>query len=261
MKTGPNKHMNKNLPLFLAAVALLAIAGCKKDSVEPPASTTPTETAVDATVAMHFNFKDGTAPFALSTSVLQDSLGHNVRLDQLRFFISGIHAFDDGGNVLAHYEGNNLLVDAAHTDTTYIIGAIHASHIHEFHFDLGLDATTNASNPASAAPPLNDTSMYFTGMNMGYKFVVATGQADLDNDGTYETPVDYACGMDALLTEAHAHVHHDLTAGELFTAQVDVNLTLLFKGINLAVDNAPTMHEPVKQRLMTNLSEGIDGEE
>lgn len=252
--------MNKHISLALAAAALLATAGCKKDSVEPPAST-PTETAVDATVAMHFNFKDGSAPFALGNTVLHDSLGHPVRVDQVRFFVSGIHAYDDGGNVLAHYEGNNLLVDAAHSDTVYAIGAIHAMHIHEFRFNLGLDATTNAGNPATATPPLNDTSMYFTGMGMGYKFLVVAGQADLDNNGTYETAVNYRCGMDNLLTPAHGHVHHDLTAGELFTAQMDVNLALLFQGIDLAVNNAPGMHDPVNQRMMANLSSGIDGEE
>lgn len=253
--------MNKQISLTLVATALLALAGCKKDSVEPPANTTPTETAVDATVAMHFNFKDGSAPFVLGTTVLHDSLGHSVLLEQVRFFVSSLHAFDDGGNVLAHYEGNNLLVDAAHADTTYTSGAIHASHIHEFHFDLGLDPTTNASDPATAAPPLNDTSMYFNGMAMGYKFLVATGHADLDNNGSHETQVHYACGMDALLTEGHAHVHHDLSAGELFTAQIDVNLGLLFQGIDLALNNAPTMDAPASQRMMTNLSEAIDGEE
>ena len=210
---------------------------------------------------MHFNFKDGSAPFTLNTTVLHDSLGHNVLLDQVRFFVSSIHAFDDGGNVLAHYEGTNLLVDAAHADSIFSIGAIHAAHIHEFHFDLGLDATTNATDPATATPPLNDTSMYFTGMAMGYKFLVATGHADLDGNGSYETPVHYNCGMDALLTPAHAHVHHNLTAGELFTAQLDVDLALLFNGIDLTVDTAPMMDAAASQRMMANLTLGIDGEE
>lgn len=253
--------MNKHIPFAIAATTLLALAGCKKDSTEPPTSNPATETAVDATVAMHFNFKNGSSPFALTTTVLHDSLGHHVLLDQVRFFVSGIHAFDDDGNVLAHYEGNNLLVDAAHADSVFAIGTIHAAHIHEFHFDLGLDASTNATDPATAAPPLNDMSMYFTGMSMGYKFLVATGNADLDDNGSYETPVNYACGMNALLTEAHAHVHHDLAAGEVFTAQVDVDLALLFNGLDLAVDNAPMMDAAASQRMMANLSQGIDGEE
>ncbi len=183
-----------------------------------------------------------------------------MKLDQVRFFVSGTHAFDDEGNVLAHYEDVYLLVDAAHADTIFAIGAIHASHIHQFHFDLGLDQMANSVIPDLSPAPLNDSTMWFNA-TMGHKFLVATGHADLDNNGSFETVVNYACGMDMLLTEAHAHVHHDLTEGEVFIAQVDVNLALLFKGIDLSVDSMPMMASPASQRAMSNLSLGIDGEE
>ncbi len=50
----------------IMATMLLAIAGCKKDTEDPPTSTSTTETAVDATVRMHFNFLNVEDPFTLN---------------------------------------------------------------------------------------------------------------------------------------------------------------------------------------------------
>lgn len=250
----------KNLPLAMATLALFAATGCKKDSVDPPVDSPSTEVAVNATVGMHFNFVNGTAPFTLNSTVVQDSLGHNVKLEQVKFFISGLHAYNDEGEVLAHYEDAILLVDAMHADSTYAIGAIHASHIHEFEFDLGLDPVTNSVMPGMVPGPLSDTTMWFNS-TMGHKFLVATGMADIDGDGTYEQPVQFACGMAMLLTPAHAHVHHDLTEGEFFAAELNVDLGLLFNGIDLATQNMPMMAAAPSMRAMENLSTGIDGVE
>ena len=251
--------INKNLPLFLATLSLLAAKGCKKDSVDPPI-TPNTEVAVNATVGMKFSFVNGTAPFTLGSTVVQDSLGHNVKLDQVKFYISGLHAFNDEGEVLAHYEDSYLLVDADRADSTYTIGAIHASHIHEFEFDLGLDAIANSAVPGMMPGPLSDTTMWFD-TTMGHKFLLVDGMADINGDGVFEQPVKYACGMDMLLTPAHAHVHHNLTEGEFFAAEVNVDLGLLFRGIDLATDNMPMMDAAPSMRAMQNLSTGIDGVE
>ena len=241
----------------IMATMLLANAGCKKDTTDPPATTTPVETAVDATVRMKFSFNDGQTPFTLNSTQLVDSLGNHVKLDSVRFFVSGIHAFDDEGNVLAHYEGTYLLVDASLDSNNYAVGAVHASHIHEFHFDLGVEIPANTG---LTPPPLDDASMFFN-TTMGHKFLVAKGMADHGGDGNFDIPVDYMCGMDMLLTDAHAHVHHDLTENEVFTAQITVNLHGLLNGINLMVDNAPTMASAPSIRIMQNLSDGIDGVE
>lgn len=235
----------------------LAVVGCKKDSVDPPADTAAN--TVTATVRMNYMFMNGTEDFALNSTALHDSLGHAVQLDQVRFFVSGVHAMDNAGNAIGHYEGVYMLVDAARDTNNCLLGQINAPHIHEFHFDLGVDAAANAADPATAAPPLNDTSMYFVSQQMGYKFFVVTGHADLDGDGVYETPVSYECGMNSALTEAHAHVHHDLADGDVFTAMIHVDLSGIFSGLNLATSPAPDMHSPECARIMNNLSAGIDG--
>lgn len=253
-------HYMKHISIAaFTAVMLLASAGCKKDTVDPPA-VTPGNT-ITATVRMNYMFMNGTEAFALNNTVLQDSLGHPVKLDSVRFFVSGVHAMDDADNAIGHYEGIYMLVDAAQASNNFLLGEIHASHIHQFHFDLGVDPTANAGDPANAAYPLNDMSMYFVSQQMGYKFLVVTGHADLDNDGTYETPVRYECGMNSALTEAHAHVHHDLANGDIYTAQIEVDLSGIFAGLNFATAPTPDMHAPECARIMLNLSAGIDGME
>lgn len=244
--------------IVLFAAMAIGIAGCKKDSVDPPVDTPTQEAGVDATIRMHFSMLNGTVAFQLNTTILQDSLGHAVKLDDVRFFVSGIHALSDDGTAIGHYEGVYLLVNAAQ-DSTYDIGTIHASHIHEFHFDLGVDETANGGDIATATPPLNDATMYWDPA-AGHKFLVVSGHADIDGDGTFETMVNYACGTDNLLTEAHAHVHHDLTVGEVFTAQLGVDLGQLFNGINLATDPVTDMDAPLCLRMMSNLSDAIDGD-
>lgn len=248
--------MMKHISITAAlAVMLLASTGCKKDTVDPPAPA-PNHT-VHATLRMHYMFMNGTEDFQLGTTVLQDSLGKSIKLDTVRFFVSGVHAMDNGGQAIGHYEGVYMLVDAAQPTNDLLLGEISASHIHEFHFDLGVDAAANAGDPATAAAPLNDLSMHFGAM--GYKFLVVTGHLDADEDGTYETPVVFACGMNDALTGAHAHVHHDLADGDVYTAMVHVDLAGLFAGLDLAASPTPDMHGWESARIMSNLSAGIDG--
>lgn len=241
----------------IMAALLLASTGCKKDEVDTPAETP--DYTMTATVRMDYMFMNGMEDFTLNSTVLQDSLGHAVKLDMVRFFVSGVHAMDNAGNAIGHYEGVYMLVDAAQASNNFLLGQIHASHIHEFHFDLGVDPAANAADPANAAPPLNDLSMYFVSQQMGYKFLVVSGLADMDGDGVFETPIRYECGMDAALTEAHAHVHHDLADGDTYTAMINVDLGGIFAGLNLLTSPIPDMHGAECARIMVNLSDGIDG--
>ncbi|MEO5584755.1 MAG: MbnP family protein [Flavobacteriales bacterium] len=251
-------------PISIAAITaamLLASAGCKKDSVDPPATTPPN--SITATVRMNYMFVNGTEPFVLNNTVLRDTNGVAVKLDAVRFFVSGVHAMDDADNAIGHYESAYMLVDASQATNDFLLGQIHASHIHQFHFDLGLDATANSGDPATAAAPLNDASMFFAGQwtGMGYKFFAVSGFADVDNNGTYETPVRYECGMNTALTEAHAHVDHELANGDTYTAQINVDLNRIFAGLNLTTWPTPDMHSPECARIMLDLSAGIDGME
>ncbi|MBK6409326.1 MAG: hypothetical protein IPH00_14685 [Flavobacteriales bacterium] len=243
----------------ITAVMLFASAGCKKDTVDPPVETP--DNTITATVRMNYMFMNGTEAFALNSTVLQDTNGVAVKLDSVRFFGSGVNAMDNADNSIGQYESVYMLVDASQMTNDFLLGEIHVPHIHQFHFNLGVDATANAADPATAAPPLDDLSMYFVSQQMGYKFLVVVGHADVDGDGVFEDPVRFECGMNAALTEAHAHVHHDLADGDTYTAQINVDLNGIFAGLDLATAPTPNMHGPECARMMLNLSAGIDGME
>ncbi|HRH39795.1 MAG TPA: hypothetical protein PK760_15705, partial [Flavobacteriales bacterium] len=61
--------MNNN-KLAIAAILCLAVSACKKDADPPPASTTPTEVDVNATVRVSFSFLTGANPYTLDTVLL-----------------------------------------------------------------------------------------------------------------------------------------------------------------------------------------------
>jgi hypothetical protein len=244
---------------LLAMMAALAVGftACKKDSDEPE-DTTPVEVSHNATIRVSFTFVQGENAFTLD-SIAHDSLGHALKLDALRFYVGGARATNDEEEEVGTFNDARLLVDAS-TTNDFLLGPIFASHVHEFHLDLGLDSATNHADFATAPAPLNDASMYFNAAD-GYKFLVINGHADADGDGTFETAFSYACGTDALLTDAHVHVHHDIVEGETFTAQAFIDVAGLFGGIDvIGTPNASGAGE-VNARLMENLELATDGTE
>jgi hypothetical protein len=248
--------MKNFLSALLAAAGLLVLPGCEQDEVIPP--VVPPPAPVDATLGMWFNVVNDTLPFLPFLSVLQDSLGHPVQMTAVRFYVSDVKALDDEGNLLAHYDGQHYLVDAADQDSIFLLGAIHANHVHELRFNIGVESTANHVDPSLSSPPLNDASMWLDAAQ-GHRFLSAKGFTDVNNDGFYETNVNYGCGTDALLTEAHAFVHHDLQAAEYFSAYVRVDVSQLFRGINVATDNSPGPNAPTSVRMMQNLAGAISG--
>lgn len=243
----------------LPATVLLAVSGCKKDSTEPPASADPTPITV--TLNMNWMLMNGTTMFTAGTTVLNDSLGHALKLDSVRFFVSEIHALNDDHQAIGHFEDAYQLVNSGQAGNFFAVGTMTTteSEIHSFTFDLGLDATANAGNPATAAPPLNDASMHFTGAfySMGYKIVEVSGHADLDGNGTFETALHFECGMNDALTPVEVHVHHDITNGEVYSPMIHADLGTLFNGINLAATPTGDMHSAQSMRLISNLAAGI----
>lgn len=250
--------MKNFLPALLLAAGLLVWPGCDQDEVLPPAVSPAAP--VDATLGMWFNVVNDSLPFLPFLSVLQDSLGHPIQMTAVRFYVSDVKALDDEGNLLAHYDGQHYLVDAADQDSIFLLGAIHGTHVHELRFNIGVEPAVNHVDPALLPPPLNDPAMWLDAVQ-GHRFLSAKGSADLNNDGFYDTNVNYGCGTDALLTEAHAFVHHDLQAAEYFSAYVRVDVSQIFRGINVASDNSPGPDAPTSVRMMHNLAGAITGQE
>lgn len=254
-----HEYMKTTLITIGSAAMLLLAVGCQKDNDEP-APSAPVQ-PMEASISVEWLFMQDMDDLVLGTTVLHDSLGHAVKLDTLRFYMSGAQAMGMSGEAVADYTGVRYLVDAAHADHLFPLGAITTPHLHELDFDLGLDAEANAGDPATAGAPLDDPSMFFTGewAGMGYKFLQATGHADLDGSGQFMTPVRFETGMAMALTSVSVHVHADLQDGDQLTIPLHVDLARLFAGLDLASNAQPDMHSPEAARIMHNLATSIGG--
>ncbi len=247
----------KQLMVIMAAL-VVGLAACKRDDDEPEETHDHTEVPHNATVRISFSFVQGENAFTLD-SITHDSLGHALKLDQLKFYIGGGHVENDEEEEVAEYDEARLLVDASATND-FLLGPIYASHIHEFHLVLGLDSATNHADFATAEAPLNDPGMY-VGSSAGYVFLGIAGHVDADGDGVFETEIAYACSSDALLRDAHVHAHHDIVEGETFTAPAFVDVIALFAGIDVVATPEAEGAQEVNVRLMENLELAIDGME
>jgi hypothetical protein len=251
--------MKPNLISLAIAVVAVLLTGCKKDSADAPSST-PTGTTTTATVRLDFQFKDATDPFILGQTVLQDSLGHTVKLDGIRFYVSGIQAVNTSGGSMGNSDDVYMLVDAAQPSNDFLLGQFAPDTLQKFYLNIGVDPVANLGDPTTAPAPLNDTSMYFGMQMMGYKFLEVKGHADIDGDGTFETAVLYECGMDnALVHTFSPQPVHVLLAEEDYPAPVPVDLSGLFAGLDLAVSPAPNMHMPEAMRIINNMGRCING--
>jgi hypothetical protein len=255
------------IPFFvLAAACTVGLSSCKRDKEETPAPITPAPATPQASARMAFHFMDDGTPFTLGGEVM-DADGRLVRITKLRFFVSSVHAEDDAENTVADYDGVYLLVDAA-GDNDFPLGALEASHIHEFHFDLGVDSATNHSDMTEQTePPLNDpTTTWLWNQDFGYKFIDIEGRYDSDGNGTVDDTDEsfqmHAAGDD-LLTEVHGHVHHDVVDDETFTAHMNVDVHGLFASVTMA----GVMHmdllgtTPRTIQVMANLATGVEAVE
>lgn len=251
--------MNNKQALAAIAALALVLPACKKDKDEDPEHEHH-----HATINMAFTFQVNGEEWTVD-SLLSDSLGHALKVNSARFFVSGIHAENDEDVLVGEWPESYLLVDAAGSGNTITLGEMEVGHIHQFHFDLGLDSTANHADPTLASAPLNDATMHWNwDPAAGYKFLVLEGRYDDDGDGIVQADDPefiFHCATDDLLTEAHAHVHHTVVEGETFTAQVLVDMARLFDGIDVLATPSAMGGGPVNARLMTNLSGAIDGVE
>lgn len=243
-------------------IGLLAITACKKDQTDPPADS-PTLEPISVTLRTNWMFMNGSAMFALNSSVLHDSLGVAVQLDTVRFYVSGLQALNMDDGLIHGFNDAYLLLDPAQADNNFLIGSFSTTqhHLHSLVFDIGLDDAANGGDPATAAPPLDDPTMHFTGSSydMGYKFLVVTGHADVGGTGSYDTPVSFVCGMSDARTPVRLELHHDLTDGEVYAPMVHADLGGLFNGIDLSATPTGDMHSDEAMRVIRNLAEGVMG--
>lgn len=109
-------------------------------------------------------------------------------------------------------------------------------------FFIGVDATTNSQTETdfttrSTEDPLGiqDPSMHWNWAS-GYKFFRLDGDADLDNDGTFETPIAYHIGTDNLLRFYSKDLTKSLGSG-VNNITLSLEFDELFNGVDFQIES------------------------
>jgi hypothetical protein len=252
--------------LATLALVTMTLAACKKDDPAPP-STPPTPTT--GTVRLSLEFVNGMTPFDINAAYT-DGAGNNIRFTTLKFYMSGVVLKDDNDVTVASYPSTYMLADAAQSDmNTFTLGTMAAGHIHEMHFVLGLDETTNRADPTQAEYPLNIPGMHWSwNPTAGYKFLNMEGYVDTNNNGTFEDGVDvsfqYHCAQNVsqaasspVLRESHIMAHGDVVAGQTVTLEAMVDIADLLTTVDLAATPVAMGNGAGNQLLMNNLVTAI----
>lgn len=251
--------MNTGKLAFLA-IAAFSISACKRDKNEDEqhdhgGGGSP------ATVNVRFNFMHGLNAFDIN-GIYADGMGHAIQFTTLKFYASDFHMQDDAGASVAEFHDKVVLFDGAMPDASFELGSMNAGHIHEVHFNLGLDSATNHADPNMAAYPLNIPDMHWSwNPAAGYKFLNMEGHVDGNGDGDFADAEDltftYHCATDALLTEDHFHFHQDVNGGTV-TLDAEVDVAVLLMGLDLLTNSVAMGGGPNNVTAMNNLAAAID---
>ena len=243
--------------ILLASSLLLAIGSCKKDDD----ADVPPATQGNALLSLKVNFMHNGAAFDPATQVIFDSLGKAMRVDRMRFFVSQPFFLNDVGDTVATFPEKYFLVDVASNGAVKTIGEVDA-HLHTMHFGVGLDSTTNHTDPLTfTTPPLNDATMAW-GWNpaVGYQFLQFEGLYDLNSDGAIgngDGGFVYHVGGESLYFPKVVEVHTDADMGGDVVLVLECDLDQLMQGISVAADPVVEIPNGVSKRMMSNLATSL----
>jgi len=213
---------------FLAALALLTTS-CKKETHAP---VTPTATA---DLQMKISLVNDHSHVNMDQT-FTDGMGNSIQFTGLKFFVGHVHIKGHENDVIAAYH-DHFLFDAR-ANNTFHLGPIPVEHIHELHFNLGLDEEACMHDPATAGAPFNTPDMHFG--EMGYCFLNMEGRVDTNGDGIFDEqdqPFQLHCGSPEMLRQLMLNVHQDLVAGSTTTLSLELDIADLLSGIDLLNNN------------------------
>ena len=233
---------------LLVAAALLP--SCLKDGQLPAPRT------AEGPVDLRFELVAGMEPFSLGRTYL-DGAGNMIRFTDLRFYLSGIHAYDDDGAMVADMQRAVVLVKGSDPVFQATLGSMPNGHIHELHFTGGVVQGQGMQGVGPGSDPLADPAMQGPD---GLIHLLVEGYVDRDADGHYtqgqDLPFRFAPSGPQLLRDRHLHCHTDMIdgGGVLLGLRLDVRLLLL--GLDLSAIPAEGL-DAHYTALMNNLVAGI----
>lgn len=183
----------KNLFTLLAVLSLFTFSSCQDDD---DAAIGNIEVAVD--FRSEFNGED----LAISSATYLYPTGAELKMLLFQYYVSDLELLPaDGGAAVRLADVELIRYQSATEDAvdsrTYTIPAGDYSGMR---FGLGVSADLNAMDPGEFAADFALNESTFWNANARYVFAKIEANADLENDGTFDTGLSYHMGSDALYT-------------------------------------------------------------
>lgn len=223
---------------FLALLALFTFAACMDDD----------DTNETDNVATTINFRsayDGN-DLAIQSETYTYPTGAKLKATLFQYYVSDLEITDTDGNVvrlsdieLIRY--NSATDDAVESRTYEVPAGDYVS----IRFGLGVKPELNALDPNAFAAndPLNENE--FWNADARYVFAKIEANADLEDDGTFDTGLTYHMGSDDL--------YRELTFVQSFTinGEGDSELTIVADVLKALSDGTDTFDiaDPTQQRV------------
>ena len=180
------------LSAVIFTLTVLSFTACKKDTAEEPTPST------EQNLSFHLHSKVGTHEANYDSTFLTAS-GRQFTVTDYRMYISNIVLIKNDGSELP-ITGKVLLTNPETEE--YSLGMVPVGNYKGFKFILGLDSTTNHSDPstyASSDPLSVQTPSIHWSWNSGYIFWKVEGKVDttVAQNGPVVVDYFYHIGMDS----------------------------------------------------------------
>jgi hypothetical protein len=182
---------------IILVVSVLTFLSCKKKDTTANTTMPPTPMG---TIAVHLHTNIDSTEADSGAVVLDNVSGKRFQLNLAQFYISGVVAYKADGTA-EPISGAYALKTI--TQEMYIIGQVPTGNYSKISFNVGIDASTNATNPSAHTGilGLQNPSMWFGNTTQGYIFMNVQGYADTtaNHTGTANQYFSYQLGGNAQL--------------------------------------------------------------
>jgi hypothetical protein len=229
----------KKITLIIIAATLLTIFfSCRKK--DTTTSTPPTPKG-DLYFHLHTNIDTTEADSGI---VCSDAAGRKFQLNIAQFYLSGIALKKTDGSV---YNISGAYVLKTISEEVYMVASgVPAGNYSSVSFNVGIDASTNQTDPASHSPgplAMQDPSMWFGSTSQGYIFVNVQGLADTSatHTGTVNYPFSYKLGTSSLLRTVNMPSQaFSVVANQSAVVHMVADCGKLLEGVNFKTQNSAT---------------------
>jgi hypothetical protein len=214
----------------IIAIVALTLNSCKKKDADPPA-------APNGTIAFHIHTNVDTTEVDNYDSINVMSNHRKISVHKAQLYISGIQLVKLDGTI---YNIDGVIKLKKQETENYIVASAPVGNYATVKFNVGLDATTNASTPAAADSTLNQPQMWFgsTAQLLGYVFVNFQGLIDTTTaaNGSIAQmqPFSYKIGTETnLKTVSMPNLAYTISSSQVQFIHMIIDYNKLFHGIQL----------------------------